>query len=146
MAQKPTAPRVMNGKWGMLYWDGEPVFEVSKFEATLKLEREDVDFAMQMSKDSKLTGYSGEFSFTIKKIFSRGQIKLANAIKNGRDVRCQLIGKLDDPDAYGSERLVLNNCWFGDLVLMSFENVKILEEEYSGGFTDFDFPDTVRVR
>ena len=76
MAQKPTAPRVMNGKWGMLYWDGEPVFEVSKFEATLKLEREDVDFAMQMSKDSKLTGYSGEFSFTIKKIFSRGQIKL----------------------------------------------------------------------
>ena len=146
MAQKPTAPRVMNGKWGMLYWDGEPVFEVSKFEATLKLEREDVDFAMQMSKDSKLTGYSGEFSFTIKKIFSRSQIKLANAIKQGRDVRCQLIGKLDDPDAYGSERLVLNNCWFGDLVLMSFENAKILEEEYSGGFTDFDFPDLVRVR
>lgn len=61
MAQKPTTPRVMNGKWGMLYWDGEPVFEVSKFEATLKLEREDVDFAMQMSKDSKLTGYSGGF-------------------------------------------------------------------------------------
>jgi hypothetical protein len=53
---------------------------------------------------------------------------------------------LDDPDAYGSERLVLNNCWFGDLVLMSFENAKVLEEEYSGGFTDFDFPDTVRVR
>jgi len=146
MAQKPTAPRVMNGKWGMLYWDGEPVFEVSKFEATLKLEREDVDFAMQMSKDSKLTGYSGEFSFTIKKIFSRGQIKLANAIKQGRDIRCQLIGKLDDPDAYGSERLVLNNCWFGDLTLMSFENAKVLEEEYSGGFTDFDFPDMVRVR
>ena len=52
----------------------------------------------------------------------------------------------DDPDAFGSERLVLNNCWFGDLTLMSFENAKVLEEEYSGGFTDFDFPDLVRVR
>ncbi|MCK9479705.1 MAG: phage tail tube protein [Firmicutes bacterium] len=146
MAQKPTAPRVMNGKWGMIYWDGEPIFEVSKFEAKLKLEREDLDFAMQMASDSKMTGYSGEFSFTIKKIFSRGQIKFANAIKQGRDIRCQLIGKLSDPDAYGSERLVLNNCWFSDLVLMSFESSKTLEEEFSGGFTDFDFPDLVKVR
>lgn len=27
MAVKPTAPRVMNGKWGMVYLDGEPVYE-----------------------------------------------------------------------------------------------------------------------
>ena len=146
MATKPTAPRVMNGKWGMLYWDSEPVFEVSKFEAKLKIDREDIDFAMQMGKDSKMTGYAGEFSFTVKKVFSRGQIKLCQAVKEGRDVRCQLIGKLEDPDAFGSERVVLDNCWFGDLVLMSFENAKTLEEEYSGGFTDFDFPDLVKVR
>lgn len=27
MAVKPTVPRVMNGKWGMVYLDGEPVYE-----------------------------------------------------------------------------------------------------------------------
>ena len=146
MATKPTAPRVMNGTYGLIYWDGDPIYEVNKFEAKIKLEREDISFAMQMSKDSKLTGYSGEFSFTVKKIFSRGQIKFAQAIKEGRDVRCQLVGKVADPDAYGSERLILNNCWFGDLVLMAFESSKIGEEEFSGGFSDFDFPDTVKPR
>ena len=55
-------------------------------------------------------------------------------------------GAVSDPDAYGSERVVLYNCWFGDLTLMSFETGKVMEEEFSGGFTDFDFPDTVAPR
>ena len=54
MAVKPTAPRVMNGKWGMVYLDGEPVYETDSYEAKIKIEREDVDFVMQMAKDSKL--------------------------------------------------------------------------------------------
>lgn len=144
--KKPNAPRVMNGKWGMVYWDGEPVYEVDSFEAKIKLNRETQSFVGEMAEDSKLTGFAGEFSFKIKKIFSRGQIKFAKAIKQGRDVRCQLVGKVNDPDAYGSERLVLENCWFGDLTLMAFESGKIGTEEFSGGFTDFDFPDLVAVQ
>ena len=146
MATRPTAPRVMSGTFGMLYWDGDPIFEVNSFEAKLKLNRESVNFAMDMAEDSKLTGTAGEFSFKVKKVFSRGQIKLARAIKDGRDPRSQFVGVLNDPDAFGSERVVLSNCWFGDLVLMAFESGKLLEEEFSGGFTDFDFPDVVRPR
>jgi len=143
MAIKPTAPRVMSGTYGMLYWDGDPVFEVSSFEAKLKVNRETVNMAGDIMEDSKLTGISGEFSFKVNKVFSRGQIKLASAIKAGKDPRSQLIGKIDDPDAYGSERLVISNCWFNDLSLMKFENKKLGEEEFSGGFTDYYFPDTV---
>jgi len=140
---RPTAPRVMNGKWGMLYWDGEPVFEIDSFEAKIKIDREDLEFAGEMSKDSKMVGFTGEYSFKIKKVYSRGQTKMADAIKRGIDVRSQLIGKVDDPDAFGSERVVLSNCWFNELTLMKFEVGKKLEEEYSGGFTDYDFPDLV---
>ena len=50
MAVKPTAPRVMNGKWGMVYLDGEPVYETDSYEAKIKIEREDVDFVMQDGK------------------------------------------------------------------------------------------------
>lgn len=50
MAVKPTAPRVMNGKWGMVYLDGEPVYETDSYEAKIKIEREDVDFVMQIGK------------------------------------------------------------------------------------------------
>jgi len=66
MAIRPTAPRVMSGTFGMLYWDGDPIFEVNSFEAKLKLNRETVNFAMEMAEDSKLTGTAGEFSFKVK--------------------------------------------------------------------------------
>jgi len=115
--QRPSAERVMNGKFGMIYWDGEPLYEIDSFEAKVKIDREDIEFAGQMGKDSKMVGWTGEYSFKIKKVYSRGQTKLANAIKSGIDVRSQLIGKVDDPDAFGSERVVLSNCWFNELHL-----------------------------
>lgn len=146
MAVKPTAPRVMNGKWGMVYLNGEPVWETDSYEAKVKIEREDVDLVMQMAKDSKMTGLTGEWSMKIKKVFSRGAQLLADSIKKGQDVRIQIISKLDDPDAYGSERLVVENAWFNELTLQKFENAKMVDEEYSGGFTDFYFPDIVKVR
>ena len=146
MAVKPTAPRVMNGKWGMVYLNGEPVWETDSYEAKVKIEREDVDFVMQMAKDSKMTGLTGEWIMKIKKVFSRGAQLLADSIKKGQDVRIQIISKLDDPDAYGSERLVVENAWFNELTLQKFENAKMVDEEYSGGFTDFYFPDIVKVR
>ena len=146
MAVKPTAPRVMNGKWGMVYFDGEPVYETDSYEAKLKIEREDVDFVMQMAKDSKMTGLTGEWSMKVKKVFSRGAQLLSEKIKKGQDVRIQIISKIDDPDAYGSERLVIENAGFNELTLQKFENAKMIDEEYSGGFTDYYFPDLVKVR
>ena len=146
MGQRPTAPRVMNGKWGMVYLDGEPVWETDSYEAKLKIEREDIDFVMQMAKDSKMTGLTGEWSLKIKKVFSRGAILLADKVKAGNDVRVQIISKLADPDAFGSERLVVENAWFNELTLQKFENSKMIDEEFSGGFTDFYFPDLVKVR
>lgn len=146
MAVKPNAPRVMCGKWGMVYLDGEPVYETDSYEAKITIEREDVDFIGQMAKDSKMTGITGEWSLKIKKVFSRGAQLLAEKVKKGQDVRVQIISKIDDPDAYGSERLVIENAWFNGLTLQKFENSKMIDEEYSGGFTDFYFPDLVKVR
>jgi hypothetical protein len=128
-----------------MYWDGELIFEVTSFEAKIKPNRETVTFAGDMISDSKLMSIEGTFTFKIKKVFSRGQIKLAAAFKAGKDPRSQLIGKLADPDAYGSERVVLNNCWFDEVALMSFESGKLAEDEFSGGFTDWFFPDVIRV-
>jgi len=146
MAEKPTAPRVMSGSHGYVWWDGDLLYEISKFEATLKVERDDVKFAGDMMKDTKLTGLGGEFSFTVKKVYSRGQIKLAKALRAGKDPRSQLVGTLDDPDAYGRETVVLSNCAFNDVTLMTFESGSLGEEEFSGVFTDFDYPDTVAPR
>lgn len=138
--------RQISGTWGQLWWDGELIYEVEAFEAKVTPEREDVAMAGTLDVDSKITGLKGEGSFRIKKVYSRGIKKLLSAWKSGRDVRSQLVGKLADPDAYGSERVVINNVWFNDLTLMQFEKGP-LTREFPFGFTpsDVDFPDMIEV-
>ncbi len=145
MAVKPTAPRVMSGTHGYVYWDNEVVFEVSSAESSVKTDREDVTFSGDMWKDSKLMGLGGEFTIKVRKVFSRAK-KLAEAFSEGKDPRSELVFKLDDPDAYGAERVALHNCWFNDLSLVNFENGKTAEDEFSGGFSSFDYLDFVSVR
>lgn len=145
MGKKPTAARVMNGTHGYCYWDGDIVFEVSSGEAIVKPDREDVTFSGDMWKDSKLMALAGEHKLKIRKVFSRAKA-LAEAYAKGLDPRSELVLKLDDPDAYGAERVALHNCWFNDITLMAFESGKIAEEEYGGGFTGFDYLDAVEVR
>lgn len=142
--------RVINGSFGQLWWDGDLVFEVSSYNAEVTANREKVQFAGSLDEDSKITSLTGEGSFKIKKVFSRGINKLLNAWKAGQDPRSQLIGKLADKDTKGraSERSVIDNVWFNKLTLMEFENGKLLEREFPFGFTpsDADFPDTIPVQ
>lgn len=140
--------RVLNGSFGTLYWDGDRIFEVDSFQLTATPNREDVNQAGSVDVDSKMTSIKCEGTFKIKKVYSRGVIKLLDAWKQGRDPRSQLVGGLDDPDAYGSERVVVNNVWFNDLVLFDFEVGKKMDTEFKFGFTlsDVDFPDLIEVQ
>ena len=38
-----------------------------------------------------------------------------------------------------------DNCWYNDVSLMNFETGKIVEEEFSGGFTDYDLTSTMNA-
>jgi len=136
----------MSGSGGKIWWDGDPIFEIISFEAKVPIDREDVSFAGELVSDSKMTGWSGEYTIKVRKIFSTAQEKFAEAIKSGRDIRTSIFAALDDPDAYGAERLALYNCWINELPLMNWENKSLGEEEISGGFTNFKFLDTVTRR
>ncbi len=140
--RKPTAPRIISGTHGYLYWDNEIVFEVSSASAKIVPSREDVTFSGDMWNDTKLMKLSGEFTIKVRKVFSRAK-NLAEDFCRGRDPRSELILKLDDPDSYGAERVALHNCWFNDLPLAGFDNGAIVEDEFSGGFNTFDFLDSI---
>ena len=51
--------------------------------------------------------------------------------------------KLEDPDNGGTERVQLMSCWLDELTLQAFENGKITEDEFSGGFVGFKYLDTI---
>ena len=59
------------------------------------------------------------------------------------DERLSLISKLEDPDNGGIERVQLMSCWLDELTLQAFENGKITEDEFSGGFVGFKYLDTI---
>lgn len=137
--------RRWNGNHGRLWWDGKLLFEISKFNAKVTSDREDV--IIGNSKDSKITSLTGEGSFTIKSVINRNINQYLEEWKAGHDLRATLIGLLEDPDMVDGqkERCSIDNVWFKELSLMDFEKGKVVEKEFPFGFTpeDASFIETV---
>ena len=137
--------RRWNGSHGRVWWDGELLFEIEKFEAKVTADREDV--LVGNSKDSKITSLTGSGSFTIKSVINRNINRYLEEWKNGHDPRATLVGLIDDPDAVEGqkERSIIDNVWFNELVLLAFEKGQVVEKEFPFGFTpeDASFVETV---
>lgn len=117
-----------NGSHGKAWWDGELLFEIVKFEAKVTANREDV--LIGNSVDSKIVSLKGDINFTLKNVINRNINKYLEAWKNGTDPRAVFIGLIDDPDAVDGqkERISIENIWFNELTLMSFEKGKVVEK------------------
>ncbi len=140
---KVEGKRLINGTFGSVWWDNELLADIESFEAKITIDREEINMAGSLSKDSKVLGWSGEGTMKLKKVYSRAQKKIAMAIKDGQEVRSKIVAKLADPDAFGTQRVVLYNVWFNEVMLMSFEQKAKVEEDIPFGFSDFDFPDLI---
>ncbi len=137
--------RTLTGSWGELWIDGEKVFEMSKIELKVTPNREDVQIGIDV--DSKITGLKGEGSYTVKKVYTRTKAILESWAK-GKDVRCQFIAKLKDPDAVNGqiERWSADNVWHNELPVVNWEKGGIIEEEISIGFTPSDLTNLDEIR
>lgn len=143
MAKFDSAKRVMSGTWGEVWLDNEYVAEAYSFSAKISYSKQAVARCGQMGSDQKVTGYSGTGSIGMHKINSRMGIIMGEKIRNGEDVRFTIIAKLADPDAYGQERIRLQNVSFDDLTLMNWEADTPGKLETPFTFTDYDYLDKV---
>lgn len=140
MPRKITAPNIISGTHCKTWWDGSVIYEGSSIEINVETNRETVTFAGDMVEDSKLMSTKGTFTLKVRKVFSRGK-KYAEAFMQGRDPRSSMVSQLADPDAYGGgyEKVQIFNCWFEKVPVLTAEHGKIVEEEYTGGFTGLKF-------
>ena len=113
------ANRVMSGTWGQVWVDGELWAELSAFQAKYSYSKESVAMCGEMVEDSKITSVKGTGSITIHKVYTRNNTR-SDAIIQGKDVRATIVGKLEDPDAYGAERVALYDVSFDDETIMDF--------------------------
>lgn len=135
------AKRVMYGTRGMLWLDGDEIAEVESVKATLEADKIEVKMAGHMSSGYKVVGYKGTGSFKVHKVSSYFIQKLAPSIKQGKQVTMSLVSKLDDPDAIGSERVMLKNVIIDSVDLINWELGKLGEEDYKFTFDDYELLD-----
>jgi hypothetical protein len=137
--------RRWNGNHGRVWWDGKLLFEISKFECKVTADREDV--IIGNSKDSKIVSLTGSGTITIKSVINRNINAYLEEWKAGHDPRANIVGLIEDPDAVDGqhERCTLDNVWFTELTLLTFEKGKVVEKEFPFGFTpeDASFIETI---
>ena len=135
--------KIINGTHGTVFLDGEEVAEVKSFQAKLEFQKEEVKMAGKMATGTKYMGYSGKGSLALHKVNSRMIKAIGQQIKEGKEPRFTIIGKLADPDSDGVERIAINNVSFDDLTLFDFEVGALGQAECPFTFTDYDFLDLI---
>lgn len=135
--------KVINGTFGSVYVNGDLWLDVESVEAKVTANFEDVNFAGDLATHKKMTGWAGEGTLTMKKIYSRGAALIGNAIKSGIVPDITLVTVLDDPDAYGAERASISEVTFSEFTLAKFEQKTIGTEELPFAFADYDLIDII---
>lgn len=135
--------RAINGTFGELRLDGELVRETTALKAEISLDFLDVPMCGTLSKHKKVSGLNGNGSITMTKVNSRMAIKLSDMLKAGKTPTFTILSKLDDPDAYGAERVVLKNCQFSTLMLADWAANQIGTITQNFTFTDWNYLDLI---
>jgi hypothetical protein len=136
--------QVMSGTFGKVWWDGDLVFEAKACEASVEMQMEAVKQAGQMADGQKMVGHNGTGTLRLHKVFSRAKRKISNSVKNGINPEFTLVSELNDPAAFGAERVILKGVHFTTLPLINWELGALGEEELPFTFTDWETPSTVK--
>lgn len=135
--------RQMNGTFGAIWVNGEKWIDVDSFSATVSPQYEDVNMAEDLGTHKKYMGWEGEGEIAVKKIYSRGATLMAEGVRTGVMPDITIVAKLDDPDAFGAERISLSNITFNEFTLMSFEMKTQAVDEFSFNFAEYELIDSV---
>lgn len=137
------AKRVISGTWGSTWLDGILVSEVYGAQAKFAYNKEKVGICGRMINDTKVMSMDGTGSLTMHKVNSRMIKLIGDAIKNGKDLRFEIILKLADPDAYGAERIALRGVSFDDLTLADWQHGQKGSITAAFTFSDFELLDAI---
>ncbi|OSA97778.1 UNVERIFIED_ORG: phage portal protein [Clostridium botulinum] len=127
--------RICSGTYGRVFKDGKEYPQVS--ECTADVER---DMKETPTVGSEWVSYKGG----LKKGSGilKGWKVTSEMIQQGFN-RFELLTELDDPEAYGAERIRLKNCQFTKINLVNFKAGEVIEEEMPFVFSDFDLLDPI---
>lgn len=138
-----SAKRVINGTFGELWLEGERVAECYKLQAKESYTRENVPMCGSLRDGKKLTKIESTGSIGFHKVNSRMARLIADQVRAGHDPRFTIMSKLDDPDAYGAERVSLTGVAFDDLTIADWEAGVLGKVECPFTYEDYEYIDMI---
>jgi len=143
MANQAIVNKILKGKDGTMWFNGSELATMVKIDAKVKGKFEDVNFCNDNSTYQSYSGWSGEGTFTCKKIDSTVFKMVADAYKSGVMPTIKIITKLTDVSTGNSERTSIEGVVITEFALASFEASKMLEEEFPFKFSKYDVLETI---
>ena len=135
--------RVMNGSFGEAWVDDDYLGEVEAGKAELVVTYGDISRPRHLIDGKKLKKMEGKGSLKMYHVRSNIAKRMSDALKQGRTLSVKIIMRLEDPDAYGADRVALYGCKFGKATLMDWEAGKETEDSYDFTFEDWEFLDFI---
>lgn len=137
--------RTINGTFGEVWQDGVWLANVQQAEAVGEIDKEELKVSGSRITRHKQTSVKFSGSMTGLKVTSQftkaiGQV----GTDRGKPFVTELIFKLDDPEAWGAERIRLKGVQFDRIPLMKFEVGKVVEEELPFTFSGYDLLDEIK--
>ncbi|MNW56002.1 Phage-like element PBSX protein XkdM [compost metagenome] len=135
MAQFLDPGRVMMGTFGQIFIEGVWQSNLNHLEASVEAEKKELnlvgtDYTVYKLGRKKGTGTMSGYKITsdmIARVFQKFSI----------------IHKLDDPEAYGFERIQLNNCMVDKIVLANWTAGEEVTEETPFTFESYELLDPI---
>lgn len=118
--------RVINGSFGEIYLDGEYLSSFTACEIKDELEFADLKLSGGRRTVHKLVGVSGSGTISGYKLTSA----LQQALLANPTAQYQIISKLADPEAYGTERIRISKVKFTSIPFANWKTGETIEEEW----------------
>lgn len=135
--------KVLRGTFGKVWVDGERLSNVKSFEAKAALDYEDMIVNGDFGTKKRYMGYSITGTMVLHKFDSFILKKYQAAIMTGELPDMTIVAALDDPTAYGAERVQLRDITLDEVTLAKFENKTLTEEEVPFAAGSYEFLDLI---
>lgn len=135
--------KVFRGTFGKVWVDGERMSNVKSFEAKASIDYEDMNVNGDFGTKKRYMGYSISGTMTLHKFDSFILRKYQKGVMTGELPDMTIVVALDDPTAYGAERVQLRDVMLDEITLSKFENKTLTEEEVPFTAGSYEFLDLV---
>jgi hypothetical protein len=143
MANQALVNRILKGKDGTMWFNGVELSTLIKIDTKVKGKFEDVNLCNDQATYQAYSGWSGEGTFSCKKIDSTVLQVVADAYNTGIMPDIKIITKLTDVSTGKSERVCLEGVVITEFAFASFEASKLLDEEFPFKFSKFELLETI---